>query len=213
MTPHRSTASSLAGYVGLAVLAGLLAALLSGCSGLGGSSKLTCSLPEGSRCDSVSNTYTDAFQGELPGQRGRNGNNKSNAHANKDEATAAPASSMEATYQRLGSGSAEIARIAPAAVTTGMPLRSAPKVVRVWIKPWEDADGDLHDQSFIYLTVSEGRWALEEKQREVRQAFLPSPARAAVPAAPLPPAAAASAATAGASTAVNAQTDGARRGG
>ena len=40
-------------------------------------------------------------------------------------------------------------------------LRSPARVMRLWIAPWEDADGDLHDASFIHVVVDTGRWLIE----------------------------------------------------
>jgi conjugal transfer pilus assembly protein TraV len=40
-------------------------------------------------------------------------------------------------------------------------LRSPPRVLRLWIAPWEDADGDLHDASFVHVVVDTGRWLIE----------------------------------------------------
>ena len=33
--------------------------------------------------------------------------------------------------------------------------------MRLWIAPWEDADGDLHDASFVHVVVDTGRWLIE----------------------------------------------------
>ncbi len=140
----------------------LLSGLLAGCSGLGGGSSLTCKLPDGARCDSVSNTYSESTRGELPGQRKRNA---------YEGAPAAPSG----TSQR-GEGGQLYAD--PRFTQMGMPLRSQPRIVRVWIKPWEDSDGDLHDQTFVYLPVDEGKWMVDHKQREVREAYAPARASA-----------------------------------
>jgi len=34
-------------------------------------------------------------------------------------------------------------------------------VLRLWIAPWEDSDGDLHDASFVHVVVDTGRWLIE----------------------------------------------------
>src|SRR5581483_8890998 len=34
-----------------------------------------------------------------------------------------------------------------------IPLRTAPKVLRVWIAPWIDQDGDLHQEGDLFLVV------------------------------------------------------------
>lgn len=45
------------------------------------------------------------------------------------------------------------------------PLRVPPKIVRIWIAPWEDSDGDLHQPEYIYseITDKKGRWLFGEK--------------------------------------------------
>jgi conjugal transfer pilus assembly protein TraV len=149
--------------------------LLAGCSGLGGSSSLTCKLPDGARCDSVSSTYAESTRGELPGQR-------------KRQATTEPAPSGTSSSSRDGG---LLMQADPRMVPVGMPVRSQPRIVRVWIKAWEDSDGDLHDQAFVYLPVTEGRWMVEHKQREARNAYAPvrtSAMRSTAPAAPAVPA-------------------------
>jgi conjugal transfer pilus assembly protein TraV len=158
--------------------AALASLLLAGCSGLGGNSSLTCKLPDGARCDSVSSTYAESTRGELPGQR-------------KRQATTEPAPSGTSSPSPRGSDGGMLMQTDPRMVPVGMPVRSQPRIVRVWIKAWEDSDGDLHDQAFVYLPVTEGRWMVEHKQREARNAYAPvrtSAMRSTAPAAPAAPA-------------------------
>jgi len=46
------------------------------------------------------------------------------------------------------------------------PIRLPPRVIRIWISPWEDLDGDLHQPSYIYSEISpgRGRWLFGEKE-------------------------------------------------
>ena len=39
-------------------------------------------------------------------------------------------------------------------------LLGTPRVLRLWVAPWEDAGGDLHDETYLYLRIDDGRWAL-----------------------------------------------------
>ena len=75
-----------------------------------------------------------------------------------------PASATSAT----GSGVA-----LPPAAYTSMPLRSPARVLRLWVKPWEDADGDLMDQLYVYVPVDNGRWLVDHTQRQIRDAYAP----------------------------------------
>ena len=40
-------------------------------------------------------------------------------------------------------------------------LRTEPRVLRLWIAPWEDSDGDLHDAALVHVVVDTGRWLIE----------------------------------------------------
>jgi conjugal transfer pilus assembly protein TraV len=43
----------------------------------------------------------------------------------------------------------------------------------MWVAPWEDEDGDLHDQSYLYTVVEKGRWVVEANQAAIRKGFAP----------------------------------------
>lgn len=148
-------------------LAGLL--VLGGCSnlsGLGGGSKYACKAPEGVACDSVSGTYANALHNNLPSQRQK--------QPSEASTTASVPSQSQSTVPRHAPHSA-----APAVATTGTliptqgasPLRSQARVLRLWTKPWEDADGDLYDQGYVYVQVSNGQWLIDHVQRQVRDAY------------------------------------------
>ena len=56
---------------------------------------------------------------------------------------------------------ASAASASAATAPTPTALRSPPRVMRLWIAPWEDADGDLHDASFVHVVIDTGRWLIE----------------------------------------------------
>lgn len=153
----------------------LLALLQAGCSslsGLSGSSSYACKAPEGVACDSVSGTYANAVKNNLPSQQGRG-------------IEWAPPTRDRQTPATQGAASTRAAST-PAPATLGLPptpvtLRSAPRVLRLWFKPWEDADNDLYDQGYVYVQVDPGRWQVEHVQRQVRESYAPlkPPPRAA----------------------------------
>lgn len=145
-------------------------ALLQACAitGLDGGSKYSCKAPEGVHCDSVSGTYYNAIQNNLPSQR---------------RAPSAPAADLAPQSVPPAAG----ARTAPVMLNTGArtaptgegeayaaaPLRAAPRVLRLWIKSWEDADRDLVGESLVYVQVDNGRWLVDHVQRQQRDAFAP----------------------------------------
>jgi conjugal transfer pilus assembly protein TraV len=54
---------------------------------------------------------------------------------------------------------------------TGTAIRSAPRVLRLWVAPWEDSDGDLHDQFYVYLTIDPGRWVIEHQRSKIQNQY------------------------------------------
>ncbi|MBW3499956.1 TraV family lipoprotein [Janthinobacterium sp. NKUCC08_JDC] len=136
---------------------------LAGCgdmTGLGGKSEYACKAPEGVQCNSVSGNYYNSLT--LGGGAAAKG------AAAKGRPPAAPRS-MYTMAKAASSGSSMqgLPAFEPAA------LRSPPRVMRLWIKPWEDSDHDLHDQSFVYLQTDSGRWQIAHAQRQIRDAFAP----------------------------------------
>ena len=145
-----------------AALWGSLALALAGCagtmSGLDGPGRFSCKAPDGITCASLSGVYANALQNHLPGQAG----------------------SIDAA--RSERAAATIQRPVP---SFGQPIRSAQKVRRVWLAPWEDDDEVLHDQSYLYLVVDPGRWQVEHARRQAGEGYRPVlPPRAFAPALP-----------------------------
>jgi conjugal transfer pilus assembly protein TraV len=52
----------------------------------------------------------------------------------------------------------------------------------LWFAPWEDTDGDLHDQSYVYLMVDAGNWLVEHNRQRIQAAYKPvyAPAQSSV---------------------------------
>ncbi|PKB13843.1 TraV family lipoprotein [Janthinobacterium sp. 64] len=134
--------------------------LLGGCgdmTGLGGKSEYACKAPEGVRCNSVSGNYYNSFpSGSGAAPKGA---------PIKGTPRAAPRSMYTMVKAASGSSMQGQPAFEPAA------LRSPPRVMRLWIKPWEDSDHDLHDQSFVYLQTDPGRWQVAHAQRQIRDAY------------------------------------------
>lgn len=135
-------------------------------SGLGGESHYACKAPEGVACDSVSGTYTNAIHNNLPSQRAP----RSGPAPNERSEAETPMSSLRTSTSAIASG---IAPASEPAAGLAQPLRSQARVLRLWIKPWEDADGDLYDQGYVYVQVDGGRWMIDHVQRQIREAYAP----------------------------------------
>jgi conjugal transfer pilus assembly protein TraV len=131
----------------VALLAGTTLLGLNGCastlSGVGGTATYACQAPVGAQCTSVSGVYANAGQGArqlLGSQQPRPVASGALGAAPTGSAITAPAPSSA---------------VAPAA------LRTAPRVLRLWIAPWEDSDGDLHEASTVHVLIDHGRWLME----------------------------------------------------
>ena len=140
---------------------------LAGCvnmSGLSGTSKYACAAPEGVACDSVSGTYTNALHNNLPSQQASASRSESREGA--PESTASPVRQPTTVAPRsIADGGAEGA--------SALALRSQARVLRLWTKPWEDADGDLWDQGYVYVQVDAGRWQIDHVHQRIRDQYAP----------------------------------------
>jgi conjugal transfer pilus assembly protein TraV len=154
-----------------ACLAGSLM-VLAGCtslSGLDGSSSLSCKAPDGVTCDSVSGIYANAVRNNLPSQR------SGTAAPTAGKASAAASAPPVVTPASAPPQSGVPPRPSPplAATASAMPLRSSARILRLWFKPWEDADRDLYDQGYVYVQIDSGQWLIEHAQRQIREAHAP----------------------------------------
>lgn len=141
-------------------------ASLAGCSvtGLGGSDQYGCKAPEGVRCESVSGTYANSVQNNLPVQR------RSTSTRSASVESAVPASAQT----RVGlAGGVDASKESHNAAEALQPLRSEPRILRLWFKAYLDSDQDLNDQGYVFVQVDNGRWLIERAQRWTREAFAP----------------------------------------
>ena len=123
----------------------LVAVLLEGCtslSGVGGEAQYACPAPRGILCGSVSANYRQSLHRESPGQAQATGTDRI---ARLNNTSLPPTSTPD-------SG---------ATVDSATPLRSPPRILRLWVAPWEDRDGVLHDAAFVFVPIDYGRWLLD----------------------------------------------------
>ena len=142
-----------------------LAMALCGCastlSGIGGTDGYACKAPVGAQCTSVSGVYANS------------------AHGTPVPAKPLPLKPSMVTPAIYGTASIAAGGSVSAPVTS---IRSSPRVLRLWIAPWEDADGDLHEESLVHVLVDSGRWLIEH----VRPASRPRVDGVAPPIQPVP---------------------------
>jgi conjugal transfer pilus assembly protein TraV len=144
----------------LAAFAAFAAFATSACtnmSGLGGESKFTCPVPDGMPCMSMSEVDSSYRAGVLPGQ-----------HRPPTVGVGGSTAPRQAVTEREAVPTA-------GAVPMGA-IRTEPTIIRIWIAPWEDADGDLNDQGYVYLQIDAGRWLIEHNREQIRRTFAPTQA-------------------------------------
>ena len=149
--------------IGARLLPLTTALTLSGCmsmSGLGGDSKYACKAPDGVTCDSVSGTYANAVANNLPSQRKRHAATDASPAERQASKSAVPRAGLLAAG---GSSTQE----------AGAALRAQARYLRLWVKPWEDIDGDLYDQAHVYVQIDQGRWLIDHVQQRIRDAYTP----------------------------------------
>jgi conjugal transfer pilus assembly protein TraV len=191
----RFTRASLCTF---AAVASLL--ILSGCgslSGIGGTSSLSCPLPDGALCKPIAEVYKMPLNkpvsqtvaaGQSSSGQSTNGTlgtlGTLVVAGNEADATSvvtAP-SAQVLTVQRADLPTAPgLTKYEPALVATasrvapssGVPVRSEAKMLRVWIAPYEDDEGALRDHGYLYVMVDPGRWQVEYNQQRLMKQYAP----------------------------------------
>jgi len=123
-----------------------------GLSGYDSQTRPSCGVSEGVGCSPVSDVYAKAMAGTLPGQQNRN----------QKLAEAAP---------YLGPQGNIATQAMRPSMSSGMPIRTAPRVMRIWFAPWKDELDVLHDQRHSYITLDQGRWLIEHNQNQLMRSF------------------------------------------
>lgn len=141
------------------------AAMLHGCTNLSGYDAETdfkCKAPQGVRCQSVSGVYANIKAGNEP-PSSPSATSTSMATAPKSEAVPTVRLPLPAA-RNMGLGQPPNYMSA---------IRSEPTVLRTWVMAYRDADGDIVDQSYVYLTLDTGQWLIEHNIALMQETFEP----------------------------------------
>ena len=129
----------------LGALAGFAVLAISGCAALPDTTLgHKCGIPDGVGCLSTQEVYNRTVAGDLPGMEKLGGGSRG--------------------LPQPGNQGVEVPLFSDdgAKVIRTSALYSPPEELRIWVNRWRDSDGDLHDDSFIYVLVGEGQWLVRE---------------------------------------------------
>ena len=126
------------------ILTLLVAPLFTACSM---TANYECGAPSGLKCQSVTSVYEKSISGELKEKKAITNDDDSVTFIDAEQSSPSLTPSVG---------------VYPVAIKAGNPLRDGPKVLRIWITPWEDKDKDFHEQSFVHIVVNQGHWLLKE---------------------------------------------------
>ena len=120
----------------------LICILLGSASGC--TQKFACGIPWGRKCESLSAVYASYATDRLP----------------LSSAVPGPGEVVQEPRARAVPQPAAV----PVTLTPHWPSLTRPRHVRVWIDRWEDADGDLHDETYLYLRLDRGNWSVRRQE-------------------------------------------------
>ena len=132
----------------------------------GGSSRYGCPAKGGYSCKSVSEVYAEAASGrkstgdpfyEFPG------NKKSAQITGATRKNPTKGNRFRSGKDRGNRTDNGEARGAETENKKTMPVYLPPRVIRLWIAPWQDTRGVFHSEKYVYLLAGKGRWALRGK--------------------------------------------------
>lgn len=152
-----------------AALAALVAMACTSMSGLDSQSSFSCKAPAGVSCQSISGVYANSLEDNLPFQR-RGVTESAQTSSSEPQRTLATKGAVESPTL---TGDGKISPRDMDALSSGVPIRQAPLVLRVWVAPYEDEVGDLHDQSYFYTMVHSGKWMIEANRAQIGNQFRP----------------------------------------
>jgi conjugal transfer pilus assembly protein TraV len=141
---------------------------LQGCASLGQSNYSCSGKPDGSFCMSMQDTYqvTDGDDYRAQVQARRTAGDDGDTNPRSLEANAAPAAP--------GSFGANAPRpYMPEMEGNTLPIRTPAQVMRIWVAPWENQEGDLMMTGLVYTEVHKRRWQVGLERPDIRDIIRP----------------------------------------
>ncbi|WP_308377341.1 type IV conjugative transfer system lipoprotein TraV [Serratia marcescens] len=134
---------------------GAVLLVLSGCSSFNiGSDEYGCpGMPSGVQCMSARDVYSATNDGNVP--------RPMKPEEVKAKAEADGGGSSDVSVSSSNSGDSVIDNyVAPRLPGRPIPIRTPAQVMRIWVAPWEDTNGDLIVTGYVYTEIEPRRWVI-----------------------------------------------------
>lgn len=165
--------------VGATIVTMLCYGLLSGCGGHGGSAFSCKGLPDGKNCASTRKNFerTNGSEPILPYTAKGEGSQRKGSRRRGDDPT--PIAGSTAAMKSAARGSADdgvnvfVTDSVLPAYQRPYPVRTPAVVMRVWMAPYEDETGNLHDGRFVFREVQTRQWTIGSPATAEPPTFFP----------------------------------------
>ena len=96
------------------------------------------------------------------------------AHTSETEKTGASTSSALGSASTLAGTDNRLTNPAPVPkIDDPTPIRTPSKVMRIWVAPWEDSDGDLNVSGYLFTELEPRRWMVGKAAPSVATSLKP----------------------------------------
>lgn len=146
------------------ITAAVILVITSGCTSFlsVGSPKFACNgLPEGEKCMSTRDIYEATNDGNVPLKM--EGEEDDQAKKKTKKSSKAKKETDENVQVVSVPGVTDVVvdnYVAPRLPDRPIPIRTPAQVMRIWVAPWEDDNGDLITNGYVYTEIEPRRWVI-----------------------------------------------------
>ncbi len=130
---------------------------------------------KGEKCNPITAVYEDKILGKdvVPPQEEKEVSTKKKAKVSFSQGALKESATLKGAPKESAT-SEDVDTVRSLSLEDEKPIRLPPRIIRMWVAPWEDGDGDLHQPSYIYSEISpkRGRWLFGEKELVTTQPIL-----------------------------------------
>lgn len=137
---------------------------LAGCSSLTniGESEYSCpGTPDGVKCMSTLDVYNATNDGHVPRPMSAKDASEGVVNVSPNVSVGSELSNMQIARQQEQQFINNY--VAPYLPDKPVPIRTPAEVMRIWIAPWEDQNGDLIATGYVFTEIEARRWVVGEE--------------------------------------------------